>query len=266
MRPDMGKLLCEKERRGSSERSVKYGLRLRNIDLEADYDYPTRAKSCRWNRDLGPHDGKSLSDFLSPLYGFVQKSVGRYWDDVYSEICQNLDFRSVHGIHIKSHLDSYVELNTYLGEDGKVHTQPYKPLDHVGGKAEVDGYYVHPITGILCYKQKKSWNYWKEKRAATPKDIYWIGHDAAFVRIAGNWFQIWFKKSIAPEAAYYQEERGPYRWRSRGVNPDYKDSWPAHWVREEVKFGSDRYHWVEPVRKKSLNKKEIARLKVLIGD
>jgi hypothetical protein len=54
-------------------------------------------------------DGRSLNDYLNPLRGFLLKSVGRPWDDVYSEVCKVADARSMQGNHLREHARGYVE-------------------------------------------------------------------------------------------------------------------------------------------------------------
>ena len=50
------------------------------------------------------YDTKHQTDLPGPLWGYLRKHVGQPWDVVYADICRNLDFRTVLGFHIKSHL------------------------------------------------------------------------------------------------------------------------------------------------------------------
>jgi hypothetical protein len=91
---------------------------------------------------------KSLTDVIGPLYGYLRKNVGCHWDDVYSEICENLPINSLQGIHIRQHVEWAVEKNVVIingvvcyGE-GRMYGNPIS--------SNKDTFYVHPDTGILC--------------------------------------------------------------------------------------------------------------------
>src|ERR1700728_1507846 len=102
----MSKLLTEAERYGSSNPSQKWGKRLR-YDPDSDYEdeFIGRVSMSRRSRHRSHKIlSKDLSDVLNPLEGYLHKSKGWPWDDVYSEICKNLDRRSVTGLHVFTHL------------------------------------------------------------------------------------------------------------------------------------------------------------------
>jgi hypothetical protein len=87
-------------------------------------------KDCRRNRlpdeDLPTHEPmkmwttKGFSDRLRPLYGMLRKNCGRYWDDVWSEICAQADIRNVAGWHLRSHITWMVSTTIAYDENGKV--------------------------------------------------------------------------------------------------------------------------------------------------
>jgi hypothetical protein len=155
MRPDMAKLLTEGERVLSGAPSRKWGKRLA-YDPDSEYeDQPQRASMSRHAHG----NEKELTDVLSPLKGYLHKSVGRPWDEVYSEIARNLDRRSVSGIHVFSHLWQYVDLNCWIGtETGKVYS------DSKHGPITPSDFYVHPWTGLLCEAPNRGrWRHRPEK-------------------------------------------------------------------------------------------------------
>ncbi len=120
MKPYFSKLLTEKERRGSKERSKKTGGRVRyNSDPEFEYDDELKKLPVSRRRQYG-YDSKDFSDVLRPLFGYLFKNVGRQWDDVYSELCNNLDRRTVSGQHVFQHMVHYVNTKTLMGPDNKV--------------------------------------------------------------------------------------------------------------------------------------------------
>lgn len=54
---------------------------------------------------------RDFADKLSPVYRWLCKQVGRPWDDVYSEICQRFENRSLAGRHIIGHIEAWVNVH-----------------------------------------------------------------------------------------------------------------------------------------------------------
>lgn len=172
MRRDLAKCTTERPRHGRSWAiTKKYGGRVKvNPDLEHDYpdEYGGFHSSSR-NRQV---NAKDFSDFLSPLRGAIRKNVGRPWDRVFGEFCEALDRRGLSGYHIWTHLMWEVETNTFLGEDGEVYERPA-----FGGlPSKVDGFYVHPLTGLLLYREP-----WRYRRL---KNVPRLGDSGAGKRTA----------------------------------------------------------------------------------
>lgn len=118
MRPDMPKKLVERPR---------WGHDLRNHDV-------VRGRTRGGARGLGWQDSapakrgkmkprhgwkKCLNENLKPLVRFLQRRVGRRWDDVYSEIRAGLRLESPIQLHVMEHLWMYVERHVEL-RDGEV--------------------------------------------------------------------------------------------------------------------------------------------------
>jgi hypothetical protein len=160
MRSDLNKQLCERQRRGSS---MSYSPWRRDKRHEEQYQVgreddetfdgvssghrESMTKRYGWDR-------KSFNENLKPLYGFIHKSVGRKWDDVYSEICSVFDKRSVINQHILTHLEQYVEQQINVGEDGKLYIADYqyitpRKLPRLLEESSYTEYYVDPRDGIL---------------------------------------------------------------------------------------------------------------------
>lgn len=142
----MAKLLTEKERGGSGAPSQKWGKRLR-FDPDSDYeDEPVRARMSRHAIPSKFGGGKSLSDVLGPLKGYLRKNCGRPWDDVYSELAKGLDKRSVSGLHVFTHLWQFVSPICWIGaETGTIYS-----VERFGEYGVPNAFYVHPFTGLLC--------------------------------------------------------------------------------------------------------------------
>ena len=179
MKKDMKKLLCERERIGSSDPSTKTGGRLDpTLDyLSGDHDWgpswiSTSKKSFRFEGKLG-YRSKKLNENLNPLERFLHSSIGRPWDDVYSEIRENLCPRRAIDFHVLFHLDQMVERECYIGEDGL----PWRSRQSRWGGGLVHNLYVNPDTGVLsCYREEPS------PLIVRPKDsLHWHGN-------------VWFKK------------------------------------------------------------------------
>jgi hypothetical protein len=126
LRNDLQHLLVERGRIGSVKRSRKTALRLRPGEEDCDGVLVIAS----WGRGgYGYWDGKDLNENLAPLRRFLEKSVGRSWNKVYSEIRQQLDHRRATGFHILQHLKQIVQVHP--------------------GEQACSGLFVDPKTGIL---------------------------------------------------------------------------------------------------------------------
>ncbi len=161
MRQDLHKVIIDLPRGGSRMRNRKSRLHLHGNQVNSwtdekleDHDSgPNRFPMSMRAKYSGHYGEKDFSDRLNPLRRFLRSQVGRRWDDVYSEMVQHTDTRSMVGRHFWIHVFQYVELECHLEKDGKVYdniTYSYR------GKSETTGFYVHPTTGILCYKETPS--------------------------------------------------------------------------------------------------------------
>jgi hypothetical protein len=157
MRPDMAKVVTERPRRGHSNKSKKTALTVHRDKYEDDDHGSVKHKVSR--RCQYGWDAKAFSDLLGPLRGYLKKQVGRPWDKVYSELSQHLDKRSISGQHIWDHVWLEVQRHCYL-LDGQVMETP----KYSGTPRQVSGLYIHPSTGLLCYKQeRRRWRYRPKK-------------------------------------------------------------------------------------------------------
>jgi len=176
MRSDMKKLLCEQERISSSAPSYKTGKRLDpRLDYDSlDFDWgpskiSTTKKSFRLEGKLG-FKCKSLNENLNPLENFLHSAIGRPWNDVYSEICENINPKKAIDFHILFHLKYMVALNVDM-IDGCPYERPYRSYGHVG-------LYVNPETGIL---------------SNNPREVTPVGYTKPPDSI--HWYDnFWFKK------------------------------------------------------------------------
>lgn len=106
MRSDMKDLIVNTGRGGDNGGKGPWNrARVRRADPD---DLPLRLPIGR-HRQFG-WNAKSLGDRIDPLRRFLESNVGRPWDDVYSEICEHADSRTVRGYHLRQHVWSEVDL------------------------------------------------------------------------------------------------------------------------------------------------------------
>lgn len=91
---------------------------------------------------------KWLSENLAPLCRFLQRRVGRPWNEVHSEICAHIAVRSAVQKHVLDHLWHYVERNPVMIDGRPHHARASRGMYH-----PLSGYrysfYVCPVTGRL---------------------------------------------------------------------------------------------------------------------
>lgn len=180
MRSDMQKVVVESGRRGGQGHSRDHTKPRR-----VGEDFEGYLKHAGMKRPYG-YDTKSQTDLLGPLFRYLDKHVGKRWDDVYSDICKNLDFRSVLGFHILSHLKDYVTLHAVIF-DRVAYRVAYKYGRHERGAYDrVRDLYVHPTTGILCRQKEESRTKWKPRvnpnvRVLDATRKLWFIHGAWFI-------------------------------------------------------------------------------------
>lgn len=105
MRNDMSKVIVERPRRGGGRDRKRRPAREFN-------DMPSKQSMKRGHTDL-----KDLNENLAPLKRYLRKNVGRPWDKVFSEICENIRMDNPVQKHVRSHVYHYVERNVI--EEGK---------------------------------------------------------------------------------------------------------------------------------------------------
>lgn len=149
MRKDLNKLLCEEERWGST-RSYKEVRRKKVFKADEEFNAGCEGMT---KRHAVANNQKQFGEHLNPLYGVVRKNVGRPWDDVYSELCEVFDMRSVVNAHILQHLWQKVERYTFIKDGVVMVRELYRNGAHPLEDAFCE-YYIHPVTGILSKNEK----------------------------------------------------------------------------------------------------------------
>ena len=161
-------------------------MRIHRYDPNDEYeDFPLREPASRGRGT------KHFTDLLGPLVKFLQSNVGRPWDKVYSELCAHLDRRKTTGRHVFEHLEQYVEVNCFVGDNGKIYArQNSYGIRLIGSDASIN-YYVDPRNGLLrkekfrvspaiiAYRDRKDRNTIERKP---------ISLHQSYVRINGIWY------------------------------------------------------------------------------
>lgn len=143
MRADMAKVIVERPRKKARSCRKPKGYRRRLHRYGTDGP-PAREgiKACWLGRT------KILNEHLGPLRRYLDKQVGRPWDQVFSEICAHIDRSSAVQDHVRDHVDDYVNTHVILidGVPCRGEGRSYgDPLDQFGYRP----WYVCPRTGLL---------------------------------------------------------------------------------------------------------------------
>lgn len=204
MRKDMFKVIVERERVGSSAPSDTKALRkyLRGFKpssscKEDREDWEEEAKlghlpmKITGSKPQG-YDSKSLNENLNPLKRFIASRVGRKWDDVWSEICENINSDSTVQKHVLDHAKDYVHVNCYFDADGNVWcNDDYRGPTQISpiyynGYRKYTQHYAEPETGIL--KEIKVIQRKKEKKEEIVRIN--IGNNSQLHKLDNVWYVV----------------------------------------------------------------------------
>jgi hypothetical protein len=155
MRGDMSKVIVERARFG--------GGPLRKGRLERDDDLSLSKIGMK--RDARLRGGfKMLNENLNPLKRYLDAQVGRPWNKVWSEICENLKPDNTVQQHVRDHIPDFVAIKTSLrGGEVFVHDRfrfAVTPLKDSFAKLFVD-----PKSGLL--RRNKHWRGWQGLKRAS---------------------------------------------------------------------------------------------------
>jgi hypothetical protein len=191
MRSDMGRVVIERPRRGSSHESPKVRHFRGRVNEEGDYDGLTRlpSSSNKINGFVPKIPDKSFTDLLGPLRRYLRKNVGRPWDNVYSEASESLKAGGWGVNHVfTNHFLGEVDRTVYQDESGALIS-----LQHSNrfGRLPLWGFYVHPRTGLLCYAKPP-----RRIKRRDPNDLNLVQRKdgGCYVRIKDLWFIAHYEK------------------------------------------------------------------------
>ena len=264
MRSDMGRVVIERPRYGHSKcygevRNKKDTLKaqlksLKTGDLH-DEDFED------WFEEIAlggiesmtfpyvsGYNSKDFSDLLGPVHRYLQSKVGCKWDDVWSEVCDNL--RGGYAIeHVREHVSDYVSrinespyrtgprtmedikyvyygrnANFYVDEEGILRNQIVKPQEVTEYKT-VDGCHfvrkegeaLWSLLGPSLYDSRRMTKLQKEESDKKKTYRYYIAPNGnEFVFVHNAWFTFEYRnlKDIAENSghgvsSFWQGNIGP---------------------------------------------------------
>lgn len=227
MRADMKKVLTERPRA-----NARYAYSdFRHEANHTDYD---DLPSFQGMRRPYADDHKDFSDLIGPLHRFLRNSVGRRWDDVWSEVCQAVGSGNTVDQHLRGHVMQDVDVKTqlingkvvalgrYFGphepyglyvdpRDGILYANDNRPRYKAAKGKTVDGLYYHIGDDGLLYPPEKAW--YPRKGATGWYPLKLIGDQKAML-IEGIWY--WIDMAETP-AAYDAEYVVDGRVRTRRI-------------------------------------------------
>jgi hypothetical protein len=175
----MHKVIVERPRLGSRQRSKKTALRLNAgrvaeaVSAGDDFDSgSSRAPASRHS--------KSLNEYLAPLERYLHRQIGRPWEKVLGEIRQGIDTRSAIGFHVMQHVPDFVRINTFLNGGAVYH------FGRWGASEPVYGLYVHPVTGLLRWSNRKR----RVRPQPQEPNFVSVGPALQYEKRQGFWFRV----------------------------------------------------------------------------
>lgn len=143
MRNDMPRL--------ASVRSVHFEGHKRKLPTRGQMPRDEEALAPRQSpRSAVPHYGGPHVRRLGPVRQWLKQQAGRPWADVYSELRAVFDKRNTLQAQVlESALRQVEQHNVFFDEAGQARI----PSSWSSDSYPVNGLYVHPHTGMLCYQQ-----------------------------------------------------------------------------------------------------------------
>lgn len=106
-------------------------------------------EDCPRQEPIDRRGTKHFDDHLGPLKRFLASRVGRPWDDVWSELCGQLDRRGLLQRHVFVHLEQMVAIRVVRDGDRLVELGTFGPTPIRPGRWR-NRFYVDPDTGRLA--------------------------------------------------------------------------------------------------------------------
>lgn len=166
MRSDMMKLICEDARYGTRTKN-KTVQKIRKLKIQVDSDslddycdpvphkLAMRPQNFSVGNKLFRPSRKEMSEHIQPLWRFLNKSKGKRWDQVHSDLRIKIDTRTANGYHVVQHALSefggWVHNNGQTQKDYKGNGIPFFSLYDRSRQPWGSDFYVE--NGILKGKE-----------------------------------------------------------------------------------------------------------------
>lgn len=166
---------------------------------------------------------RALNENLNPLKRYLGRQVGRPWDKVYSEICENLDTGSAVKQHVRDHLEDLVALKLTVRSDGSLHC--YARHGFYKKWPWYQAFFVDPRNGVLrdsdrYFRSRGIERRPRRKALSKPDDRVIVSDDVQLRRVDGIWYEIVLGHVVTAnddcrpvmdvECACSQQRRRPY--------------------------------------------------------
>lgn len=188
MREDIARVVVERPRTGGTartSRAYRESVAWDTLVQEGRED-ESPGREPMFGAKWGWGDRKQLNDFLSPIRGFLRKSVGRSWNDVWSEVTALLKPVSVMQRHVLEHVRDYVEVHTVRQPDGSVTDSRGRRLRSYFNRG---AFYVDPDDGTLCQIEAEPRRAWRNSHGYRP--VRAVDPERPYLRDDhGAWFEV----------------------------------------------------------------------------
>lgn len=182
MRKDMSKVIVERPRIGSRLPSRKKGYR-RALARQSMDERPSRESMLgRWHGRQ-----KYLNENLSPMRRFLRSRIGRPWNKVHQELCENVSFNNAVQKHVLAHVFQMV--NQFVEwQDGDLYARTsYRFVRLTPGQM-----YICPDSGLLKFVKSRRHAGQPTRIAEGPFQQYHLRE--------GSWWEVLLRKREgAPE-------------------------------------------------------------------
>jgi len=210
----MHRLLVTRPRSGS--RCPLRGLRRRRRERVPHEEAP------RYESMRGRPRTKYASEYFAPLIGFLRKSVGRPWDDVYSEIRRTVRPDGVVQQHVYVHLRELVA-DPVFERDGRLYANSWcGQVMELGAYSGPNSFYVCPRTHRLRLLPWRAASGRRRREDFSNADIRVVATDRQLHRLDGVWYEI----GLAPVPTSAEEQRRAFdrvlRMRLAEITPELR--------------------------------------------
>lgn len=191
-------------------------------------------------------------------WGFIHRllmgNVGRPWNEVFSEICQQADGRSYEGYTVREAVLRQVETDCFIGEDNQI----YDSRCHLIQRWRGEALYVHPETGTLEMIVTS------RKKEEVPQRVYELD-GILFHEHEGNWFRVQMQGYSYGRPTWCIEDSFKAHKESNGKLDWYNSEWNI--INRFIKkygLSPNGGTWY-CIAKESANSKEIKKVKEKYG-